>query len=120
MVVFLYILCAISFINGLNVSINAETVMQQIVSGLSFVTASILFVGGTIVYELQKRDVKEQEPEEKKTFVMTTEKIIDSFKFGDWENLPLKSRVFIGLIIIVLIILIGFIWRAKILRDCGL
>ncbi len=122
MVIFLYILCAISFINGLNVSINAETVMQQIVSSLSFVAASILLVGGTIVFELQKREVKEQKPEEKKTTVLTTEKITEKIddsilKFQNFENLPLKVRVFIGLIIIVLTILVGFILRANILRG---
>jgi len=79
-------------------------------------------VGGTIVFELQKREVKEQKPEEKKTTVLTTEKITEKIddsilKFQNFENLPLKVRVFIGLIIIVLTILVGFILRANILRG---
>lgn len=124
MVIFLYVLCAISFIKGFVISIEAETVMQQIVGSLSFLTASIFFVGGAIVYELEKREVKEQKPEEKKTTVMRTEKITEKIddsilKFQNFENLPLKSRVFIGLLIIILTILVGFIWRAKILNRFG-
>lgn len=65
MVYFLYILSVISFFTGIDSAIKAETVMHQIISSLSFVTASILWVGGAIVWELRiQRNNKTQHENE--------------------------------------------------------
>ena len=67
MVYFLYILSVISFFSGMATLIKAETVMHQIISSLSFVTASILWVGGAIVWELRIHSNNKTQHEKEKT-----------------------------------------------------
>lgn len=55
----MYILCGLLIAYGLMVNVNAETVMQQIVSQMWFIMATILFGCAALVPSEKKEDAVE-------------------------------------------------------------
>jgi hypothetical protein len=121
MVIVLYILCAMSFINWINISTKTETVMQQILGSLSFLTASIFLVGGAIVSELQKNKFygqvsEEQKPDDEKE-VKEQKPDESTFNSLNFKNTTWKTKVLVIGVVIILTVLVGLILRAKIEYD---
>lgn len=62
MIVLLYILSVLSFISGLTTGVGATTIFQQVVSAISFVTASILLGSAATVDAIEKlrKEIKQK------------------------------------------------------------
>lgn len=54
MAIFLGILCILAFLSGLMGSFSAETIFQQMMAAISFVTSAILLIGCAIVNAIDK------------------------------------------------------------------